>query len=76
MLHIDEETMQKQLKEIDHLDLALPKIPTKVLYKLQVSVTQEIQSRARADATYLQLVKKKSETLKITLNQVQVDKET
>jgi hypothetical protein len=74
MLHIDEETMQKKLKDIDHLDLALPKVPMKVLYKLQVSVAQEIQSRARADATNLQLVKKVSETLKITINQVQVER--
>jgi hypothetical protein len=45
MLQMDEETTQKQLKDIDHLDLALPKVPTKALYKLQVSVTQDIQSR-------------------------------
>jgi hypothetical protein len=46
MLQVDEETMQKKLKDIDHLDLALPKVPMKVLYKLQISVMQEIQSRA------------------------------
>jgi hypothetical protein len=51
MLFIDEEATQKPLKEIETLDLALPKIPTKALYKLQISVTQEIQSRARSDAT-------------------------
>jgi hypothetical protein len=59
------------LKEIDHLDLALPKVPTKALYKLQISVTHEIQSRARADATSLQLANKLSKTLEMTLNQVQ-----
>jgi hypothetical protein len=51
MLFIDEETTQKPLKEIETLDLAFPKIPTKALYKLQISVTQEIQSRERSDAT-------------------------
>jgi hypothetical protein len=34
MLFIDEEATQKPLKEIETLDLALPKIPTKALYKL------------------------------------------
>jgi hypothetical protein len=38
MLQMDEEIMQKKLKYIYHLDLVLPKIPTKALYKLQVSV--------------------------------------
>jgi hypothetical protein len=38
MLLIDEETTQKLMKDIKKLDLLMPKIPTKVLYKLQVSV--------------------------------------
>jgi hypothetical protein len=75
MLQVDEETTQKKLKDIDHLDLALPKVPMKALYKLQVSVAQEIQLRARADATNLQLAKKVSDTLKITINQVQVERD-
>jgi hypothetical protein len=58
MLFVDEETTQNPLKYIETLDLALPKIPTKALYKLQVSITQEIQSRERSDATNLQLGRK------------------
>jgi hypothetical protein len=42
MLQMDEETTQKNSKDIDQLDLALPKVPTKALYKLQVNVTQDI----------------------------------
>jgi hypothetical protein len=38
MLLIDEETTQMPLKDIERLELALPKIPTKALYKLQVNV--------------------------------------
>jgi hypothetical protein len=53
MLFMDEETVQRPLREIEMLDLVLPKIPTKVLYKLQVSVMQEIQSRARSNVTNL-----------------------
>jgi hypothetical protein len=63
------------LKYIDHLDLALAKIPTKVLNKLQVNVEQEIQSRACAEMTGLKTSKALNDTLKITLNKVQVEKE-
>ena len=54
MLYIDEGATQKPLKEIKTLDLALPKIPTKALYQLQINVAQKIQSRARLDVTNLQ----------------------
>jgi hypothetical protein len=56
MLYIDEEETHKPLKEIETLDLAFPKIPTKALYKLYISVVQEIQSRERSDVTNLQIV--------------------
>jgi hypothetical protein len=39
MLFIDKEAAQRPLKEIERLDLALPNIPTKALYKLQISFT-------------------------------------
>jgi hypothetical protein len=39
MLFMDEETMQRPLREIEMMDLTFPKIPTKALYKLQASVT-------------------------------------
>jgi hypothetical protein len=42
MLFIDEETTQNPLKDIETLDLALPNILTKALYKLQVNVVHEI----------------------------------
>jgi hypothetical protein len=57
------------MKDIDMLDLALPKIPTKVLYTLQVSVSKEIQSRARFDAMNLQLAQKENTLLKEALSQ-------
>jgi hypothetical protein len=69
MLYIDEEVAQKPLKEIETLDLALPKIPTKALYKLQISVAQEIQSRARSDATNLQTTQEENITLKEEISQ-------
>jgi hypothetical protein len=53
MMFLDEETTNKPLKDIEALDVELSKIPPKELYKLQVSVMQEIQSRERSDATNL-----------------------
>jgi hypothetical protein len=53
MLQVYDETTQNPLKDINHLDLELPKVPTKALYKLQISVEREIQSRAHTDATSL-----------------------
>jgi hypothetical protein len=70
MLLSDEDTTHKPLKDIHHLDLALPKVPTKALYKLQISVMQEIQSRAHADDTSLQLANEVKKTLEMTLYQV------
>jgi hypothetical protein len=63
------------LKGIDHLDLVLPKVPTKALYKLQISVMQENQSRDRVDATSLQLANEVNKTLEMTLGQVQIERE-
>jgi hypothetical protein len=42
MLYIEQEVTNKTLKETNILDLALPKISTKVLHKLQISVAQKI----------------------------------
>jgi hypothetical protein len=67
--------MQKPLKDIDHLELALPNIPTKAMYKLQVIVAQEIQSRACANATSLHLAKETNNTLEMTLNQVKFERD-
>jgi ketopantoate hydroxymethyltransferase len=63
---------QKAMKYIDHLDLALDKVLTKALYKLQVSIAQEIQSRAHADAMELELAKDIRDTMKITIHEIQV----
>jgi hypothetical protein len=38
MMFIDEEAMQKPLKDIETLNVGLAKIPTKALYKLHVSI--------------------------------------
>jgi hypothetical protein len=49
------------------MDLDLSKIPTKAMYKLQMSVTQEVQSRARMDATNLETTKEENEVLELDL---------
>jgi hypothetical protein len=40
MLQMDEDMVQKQVKDIEKMELVLAKIPTKLLYKLQMSVAQ------------------------------------
>jgi hypothetical protein len=42
MMFIDKETTKKPLKDIKTMDVALAKIPTKVLCKLYVRITQDI----------------------------------
>jgi hypothetical protein len=64
MLYIDEEASHRPLKEMKTLDLALPKIPTKVLYNMHISVTQEIQSKAGTDATNLQTTQEEKNALR------------
>jgi hypothetical protein len=38
MLEVDENTMQRLVKDLEHLELVLVNIPMKALYGLQVSV--------------------------------------
>ena len=68
MLQVDEETEHKKLKDIDHLDLELPKVPTNALYKLQINVAQEIQLRVCVDATSLELANEVKRKLKLTID--------
>jgi hypothetical protein len=58
MLQLEEEMAQTPLKDLAQVELVLAKIPMKALYRLQVSVTQEVQSRARADVTELEVTKR------------------
>jgi vacuolar-type H+-ATPase subunit I/STV1 len=53
MLQVDEAISQIPLKYLVQAQLVLAKIPTKALYKLQVSVAQEVQSQARTNTTKL-----------------------
>jgi hypothetical protein len=70
MLRIDEDLVQRQLKDIEQLELVFSKIPTKSLYKLQMSVAQEVQSRERTDATNLETTKEAKEVLETILTEV------
>jgi hypothetical protein len=75
MLEVDENTMQKQVKDIEHLELVLAHIPTKALYGLQASVMQEVQSRAREDATNLEIDREVKEILQVTCEKITLEKE-
>jgi hypothetical protein len=75
MLHIEEEKAQKLMKDLEQLELVLAKIPTKALYILQVNFTQEVHSRAKADATELEFSKDVKEMIQLTIERVQMEKE-
>jgi hypothetical protein len=75
MLEVDENTVQRLVKDMEHMELVLEKIPTKALYGLQASVMQEVQSRARVDATNLALDREVKEILQVTCEQIMLEKE-
>jgi hypothetical protein len=66
MLEMDEHTTQRPVKDVEHMELVMEKIPTKSLYGLQASVMQEVQSRARVDATNLAIDHEVKEILQVT----------
>jgi hypothetical protein len=53
--------------------MVLARIPTKALYRLQVSVVQEVQSCARTDATELQETRDGKEALELVIEQVKFE---
>jgi hypothetical protein len=73
MLQMDETTAQTPLKYLAQVDMVLAKIPTKALYRLQVNVVQEVQSRARIDAVELQETKSGKEPLELVVEQVKFE---
>jgi hypothetical protein len=73
LLQMDEDMVRKQVKDVEHMELVLAKVPTKALYKLQMSITQEVQSRARTNATNLETSKEEKEVLEIALKEVQIE---
>jgi hypothetical protein len=73
MLRMDEIVGQTPLKYLAQIQLVMWRIPTNVLYKLQLSVTQEAQSRARKDAVELQNMKDNREELELVLEQVKLE---
>jgi hypothetical protein len=63
MLRMDEIMGQTPLKDLDHIQLVLTWMPSRELYKLQVSVDHEMQSRAHKNLVELQQATKKREAL-------------
>jgi hypothetical protein len=73
MLRMDEIVGKTPLKDLAQLQLVLPRIPAKALYKLQVSVTQEVQSRARTDLAELEHEKEKWEELELIYEKAKLE---
>jgi hypothetical protein len=53
--------------------LVLEKIPTKALYKHQVSVVQEVKSRARTNVAELQETRNGKDSLEFVFEQVKLE---
>jgi hypothetical protein len=65
MLHMDEIMGKTTLKDLAQIQIVLLRIPSQDIHKLQVSIMQEVQSRARTDLAELQQVMEKQDTLEI-----------
>jgi hypothetical protein len=61
------------LKYLAQIQLVMKQIPRKALYKLQVSVVQQVQSHARTYAIELQHTKDRKEELELVLEQVNLE---
>jgi len=70
MLQIDEAIAQTPLKDLAQVELVMTKIPTKALYKLRVSVAQEVQSCTRTDLAKLHHTKNGKGALEMVLERV------
>jgi hypothetical protein len=75
MLQIDEDMEQRKFKDVEQLELVFSNIPTKSLYQLQVSVTQEVQSITMIDAQNLETTRVAKEVLETVLIEVRIEHE-
>jgi hypothetical protein len=57
------------------MELVMERIPTKSLYGLQASVMQEVQSRAREDATNLTIGCEVKEILEVKCEKIMLENE-
>jgi hypothetical protein len=75
MLEMDEKIVQRPIKDVEHMELVMEKIPTKELYGLKASVMQEVQDRARLDATNLEIGREVKEIIQVTCEQITLENE-
>jgi hypothetical protein len=73
MMRMDEIVVQTPLKYLAQIQLVMGQIPTKELYKIQVSVAQEVQSCTCKDTTELQQMKDSREALELVLDKVNIE---
>ena len=78
MLRMDEIVGQTPLKELDHIQLVLTRIPSRPLHKLQVRVDYKMQSQAHKNLVEIQKETKKREALEKEYEQAksEIQKET
>jgi hypothetical protein len=73
MLRMDEIAGQTPLKDLDHIQLVLTQMPSRALHKLQVSVDQEVQSRAHKNLVEIQQATKKCKALEKVHEQAKIE---
>ena len=73
MFWMDEAITQTPLKDLAKVELVMERVPTKSLYKLQVSIMQEVESRARKNAAELQHMMNGKESLDMLVEHVKLE---
>jgi hypothetical protein len=73
MLRMDEIVGKTPLKDLDHIQLVLTRMPSRALHKLQVSVDHEVQSHAHKNLVELQQETKKREALEKVCEQAKLE---
>jgi hypothetical protein len=66
---------QKQINDVQQMELVLERIPTKELYKLNIRVVHKVQSRARSNATNLEITREEKEVLETVLKETHIEHE-
>jgi hypothetical protein len=70
MIILDQETVQKPMRDVEQLEVVMAQIPTKALYGLQANLMQEVQSRSHTNVTNLEVGRGVAEILQITCDQL------
>jgi hypothetical protein len=75
MLQIYIDIAHKYVKDFEHMEMVLVRIPTKDLHKLQISVVHEVQSRSKMKEIDLETSKEGKEVIETFLKETKIESE-